>query len=188
MLELKRFMAVPAEVVAACGPLDSEAAHADAHVMSAAIEVPGHEGAFRCAVALVPASDTAAGDVALVVALDEERSDLGAGLVEGLWFERPATLWLPAADRIWRLEVAVWRCHIAGPTFACVLSTLRRDNPMADVASVWELRVTGCALAGEMPPARTPSRAPRAEVHLDTLARGAALYRNEEAGSVAPSM
>lgn len=154
MLALDRFSPVPEEVVGAFEtPADGEVG-----IVPAAIEVPGHAGAFCCRVALVGASDAAAGPQALAVALAEERSDLGAGLVEGLWFDRPATLWVPRASSeegmdAWRLRVHVWRCHIAGPVFSGVLVALRAHDPEADIASVWELRVG--MQAGGSEPART---------------------------------
>lgn len=142
----------------------------------AAIEVPGHEGRFRCRVCAVPPADGfhADGEAAIAVALAEERSDLGAGLVEALWFDRPVALWVPPADggACLRVEARVWRCHIAGALFSDVLARVRAADAAADIASAWELRATAAErVPGGMPAAVEPSRAPRAELHLDRLLR-----------------
>lgn len=210
MLDVSCFTSVPAAVAAAL---------AGAGPVAAGIQVPSHEQAFACSVVLAGSSDKLVGGTAaplaaagarpgsaavpaadptrpsaLAVALREERSDLGAGLVEALWFERPVILWLPCdngggrvpggaecekrspavasgAASVWRVEASVWRCCIAGPLFSEVLAAVRASGE-ADVASAWELRVRSAEQvpAAAAPGFVLPSRAPREELHLDVIA------------------
>ena len=64
----------------------------------------------------------------------------------------------------------MWRCHIAGALFSDVLARVRAEDAAADIASAWELKILSTErIDGSMPAAAAPSRAPRAELHLDRL-------------------
>lgn len=139
----------------------------------AAVTVPGHDVPIACDLLLVRASDSGAGELALALAVREERTDLGAGLVRGLWYDAPVGVRARLGDGTsWLVEARVWRCCIAGPLFSDVLGRERAAGT-EDVASAWELRVLGAKRveASDVPAAADPSRAPREELHLDVLAR-----------------
>lgn len=163
MLGVGDFLPVGEELAAALGD----------GVARAAVTVPGHDGAIACDLLLVRASDAGAGKLALVLAVREERTDLGAGLVRGLWYDAPVEVRARLGDGTsWLVEARVWRCCIAGPLFSDVL-TRERATGTEDVASAWELRVLDARRieASDVPAAAEPSRAPREELHLDVLAR-----------------
>lgn len=164
MLELTDVVEVPDAVVdAAAGGL-----------LAAVLAAGDGEGAgaWRCRLAVEPASVRTPATRALYLALAEDRSDLGAALVGALWFSGPLTVSVTtAAGAVVAMHVAAWRCHIAGEPFARVLAHVRRDDAAADVASVWELLVLDAHEVPALPEAAGPTRAPRAELHLDALAR-----------------
>ena len=133
MLGVGDFLPVGEELAAALGD----------GVARAAVTVPGHDGAIACDLLLVRASDAGAGKLALVLAVREERTDLGAGLVRGLWYDAPVEGRACLRDGTpWLVEARVWRCCIAGALFADVRARERAAGT-EDVASAWELRVLG---------------------------------------------
>ena len=109
------------------------------------------------------------GEKGLVLALEEEHTDLGRSLIEALWFERLAEVILEADGEKAAAEIWVYRCHIAGPLFREKLLEVRRENPEKDIASAWELYVTGESYADaiDLKKAREPERAKEPEWHLD---------------------
>lgn len=163
MLGVGDFLPVGEELAAALGD----------GATRAAVAVPGHDGPIACDLLLVRASDLGAGELALALAVREERTDLGAGLVRGLWYDAPVEVRARLGDgTFWLVEARVWRCCIAGPLFSNVLARERAAGT-EDVASAWELRVldTRRVEASDVSAAAEPSRAPREELHLDVLAR-----------------
>ena len=112
---------------------------------------------------------TRTGEKGLVLALEEEHTDLGRALIEALWFERPAEVILEAEGEKAAAGIWVYRCHIAGPLFQEKLLEIRWENPEKDMASAWELYVTGAADddACDLKEAREPERAKEPEWHLD---------------------
>lgn len=163
MLGVGNFLPVGEELAAALGD----------GATRAAVTVPGHDGPIACDLLLVRASDLGAGELALALAVREERTDLGAGLVRGLWYDAPVEVRARLGDgTLWLVEARVWRCCIAGPLFSDVLARERAAGT-EDVASAWELRVLDARRvdASDVPAAAEPSQAPREELHLDVLAR-----------------
>lgn len=112
---------------------------------------------------------TRTGEKGLVLALEEEHTDLGRELVEALWFECQAEVILEADKEKAAAAIWVYRCHIAGPLFQEKLLETRRENPEKDMASAWELYVTGeaDAMSCDLAEAREPGRAKKPEWHLD---------------------
>ena len=104
---------------------------------------------------------------ALVLALTEERTHLGSLLTDALWFDRPVSLLIRAGEQEAALEASVYRCHIAGPLFAGMLSWLRAGDPEADIASAWELRPLGLAEPFSLEGLRRTEAAIEPELHLD---------------------
>lgn len=133
------------------------------------VSVPGEEGTLFCEA--FSASELGvsklAGERGVVVALREDRSDLGAGLTRALWFDEPVELWLREGIAWRHVRARVWRCDVVGPVFSAALARVREGSPSAEVASAWELRVVEEAPVVSAPAARVPSRAPRPELHLD---------------------
>lgn len=112
---------------------------------------------------------TRTGEKGLVLALEEEHTDLGRALIEALWFERQAEVILEAGKEKAAASIWVYRCHIAGPLFQEKLLETRREDPEKDMASAWELYVTGEADVSvcDLTEAREPERAREPEWHLD---------------------
>ena len=133
------------------------------------VSVPSEEGALFCEAFSASELGVAklAGERGVVVALREDRSDLGAGLARALWFDEPVELWLREGIAWRHVRARVWRCDVVGPVFSAALARVREGSPSAEVASAWELRVVEEAPVVSAPVARVPSRAPRPELHLD---------------------
>ena len=112
---------------------------------------------------------TREGERGLALALEEEHTPLGRVLVEALWVTKPAAVILKCGDETAAVEVWVYRCHIAGPFFAKKLLEIRKSDVNRDMASVWELYVTGSAEAGDLTNAEELPVAGSAEWHLDHL-------------------
>lgn len=103
----------------------------------------------------------------LVLSLDRERTPLGRGLVRGLWFDRPFTVWICQDDEIWQAEAWAYRCHIVGPLFAKMRSLAQEENPENEIACAWQLAVGIWEKAKDSPP--VPERIPEGipDLHLD---------------------
>lgn len=99
--------------------------------------------------------------------LPQERTDLGRGLVRGLWFDQPLTLWLCGAGTTLRARAWAYRCHIAGPVFTRLLARAREADPVGDIACAWELLAEEWRETGELPPAPEPLPDGPPELHLD---------------------
>lgn len=100
------------------------------------LTVPQRDGgSFSCRVPEM----TMDPDGSFLLPLENEHSQLGRGLVQALWFQREVQLWLPGDGIQTLLTLAPWRCHIAGPLFAEVLTRARQADPAADPTAVWEL-------------------------------------------------
>lgn len=98
--------------------------------------VPTKEGGdYPCAAAALVCRP----DSALTLALEQEHSELGRGLVRSLWFSKPLTLYVKDEMGTLKLTLRPWRCHIAGVLFAEVLQSARAKDPEADPTAVWEL-------------------------------------------------
>ena len=148
--------------------------------VAAAGETPSGEGAPRVSVPGVEDSlfceafsaselgvSKLAGERGVIVALREDRSDLGAGLAHALWFDEPVELWLPREDGAEHVTCRVWRCDVVGPVFSATLVRARATRLTAEIASAWELRPASREFVSFAPDACAPSRAPRPELHLD---------------------
>ena len=103
----------------------------------------------------------------LALALEEEHTRLGRALVAALWFERPVQVILCTSQAVLGIELCVYRCHIAGPLFAKMLSRVREEDPNHDMASSWELRFMRNIEAGDVSEAEMSDRALEPEYHLD---------------------
>lgn len=75
----------------------------------------------------------------LALALEEEHTEPGRALVDGLWFSRPVCVVLDDGKERLGLWMEVYRCHIAGPLFLKKLLEVRAEDPEKDMASAWEL-------------------------------------------------
>ena len=93
------------------------------------LQVPGAAAGERHAF-LCP-SLTSLNGVTLALSLPQERTELGRGLVRGLWFDQPLTLWLCGAGTTLRARAWAYRCHIAGPVFTRLLARANRRTPSA---------------------------------------------------------
>ena len=106
----------------------------------------------------------------LICPVPFERSPLGRGLVEALWFDRPAVLSLRTRERCVHVSVRVYRCHIAGPLFAGALLAVRSGGEAEDMASAWELYWQGSAEApADLQPRHSWKECSHTEKHLDLL-------------------
>lgn len=106
-------------------------------------------------------------ETGLALALEEEHTPLGRALIEALWFTKPASVILKCGGETAAAEVWVYRCHIAGPLFTKKLLEMREKNANRDMASAWELYVTGSTEAGDLTGAEALPTAGSAEWHLD---------------------
>ena len=129
------------------------------------LQVPGAAAGERHAF-LCP-SLTSLNGVTLALSLPQERTELGRGLVRGLWFDQPLTLWLCGAGTTLRARAWAYRCHSAGPVFTRLLARAREADPVGDIACAWELLAEEWRETGELPPAPEllPDGPP--ELHLD---------------------
>lgn len=129
------------------------------------LQVPGASAGERHAF-LCP-SLTSLNGVTLALSLPQERTELGRGLVRGLWFDQPLTLWLCGAGTALRARAWAYRCHIAGPVFTRLLARAREADPAGDIACAWELLTEEWRETGKLPPA--PELLPDGpqELHLD---------------------
>ncbi len=132
------------------------------------LQVPAEGGltqAFFC-----PSLTTFNGKT-LVLGLSQERTQLGRGLVRGLWFHQEGKVWLPSqvsGKDCLVLTVLPYRSHIAGPVFSQMLNQARFADRSADFGAVWELAVTGWSRAAAAPQGvfvETPDG--EMEFHLD---------------------
>ena len=109
--------------------------------------------------------------VTLLAGLEQERTEAGSGFIRGLWFDRPAEIWLQSGGETLKLAAHVYRCHIAGPSFQLVLHQARARDPEGDLAAVWELIVDSCAQTEEpMPVPQEQHVRGCPEIHFDNPA------------------
>lgn len=129
------------------------------------LQVPGAEKGLYPAF-LCPSLISLDG-VTLTLSLDRERTDLGRGLVRGIWFDQPLVLWLCRGETVLRAHAWAYRCHIVGPVFTQMLARARREDPAGDIACAWQLLVLDGAEAAERPPDPEILPAGPPEMHLD---------------------
>ena len=129
------------------------------------LQVPGAAAGKRHTF-LCP-SLTSLNGVTLVLSLARERTELGRGLVRGLWFDQPLTLWLCGEGATLRARAWAYRCHIAGPVFARLLARAREADPAGDIACAWELLTEDWRETAERPPDPEPLPDGPPELHLD---------------------
>lgn len=75
----------------------------------------------------------------LMLSLDQERTELGRGLVRSLWYDLPIAVWLSLDGVTLKAETRAYRCHIVGPNFLKMRSLAQKENPMEEIACAWQL-------------------------------------------------
>lgn len=120
----------------------------------------------ECPTFLCP-SLTSLDGITLALSLDHERSDLSRGLVRGLWFDQPLTLWLCGGGEVLRANVWAYRCHIVGPVLTGMLALARRQDPTGDIACAWQLVVQDWEMTDQCPPRPQPLPDGPPELHFD---------------------